>query len=127
MRMFGGDGIGADFDLLDGVDVEIVGLLDFQNAVDGGMQVAAARIGLEVAARDGERRSRLAGLARQLELAIGRRVGGEEAILGLEHVDRAGHAALRQQHGEQSFPRRVARVQAFDFASAVQEREQAGG
>ncbi len=71
MGMLGRDGVGADVDLLDVVAGDIVLPAQGENAVDGGMQVTAAGMGLEIALRDRERRAELAGLARQLQLAIG--------------------------------------------------------
>ena len=107
-----------------GVDLLVVH--QAEQRLDGGLDVAAARIRLDVAVRDAERR---VGRQRDGPRLVGtaEREGLHEAVARLDHVRRALHAKLGQQRGLDAFARGVARVQSLDVGAAVDEREQAGG
>ena len=126
MRVLGGDPVGLDVDVADLARVDLLVVHQAEQRFDGGLDVAAARIGLDVAVGDAERRVRRqcdrAGLVGAAECE-----GLHEAVARLDHVGRALHAELGQQRGLDAFARGVAGVQALDVGAAVHEGEQAGG
>ena len=125
LGVLGGDAIGGDVDALHllGRDALIVEQAD--QRLDRGLDVPAARIGLDVAVGDAERHG-----GRQYDgtgfIGAAERESLHEAVARLDHIGRAFDPLLRQQRGLQAFARGVAGVQALDVGAAVDEREQSG-
>ena len=126
VRVLGGDAIGLDIDVLDLALVDLLVVHQAEQRLDGGLDVAAAGVRLDVAVGDAERR---VGRQRNSARLVGaaERKGLHEAVARLDHVGRALHAELGEQRRLDAFARGVARVQALDVGAAVDEGEQAGG
>src|SRR5256886_16957157 len=90
--------------------------------LDRRLDVPAARIGLDVAIGDAERRRQ-----RDHACLVGARKGLHEAVARFEHAGWAFDALVREQRGLQALAPGVARVQPLDVAAAVDEGEQPAG
>ena len=126
VRVLGGDAIGLDIDVPDLALLDLLVVHQAEQRLDGGLDVAAAGIRLDVAVGDAERRI---GRQRNGPRLVGtaEREGLHEAVARLDHVGRAVHAKLGEQRGLDAFARGVAGVQALDVGAAIDEGEQAGG
>ena len=125
LGVLGGDAIGGDVDALHLVGRDALVVEQADQRLDRGLDVAAARIGLDVAVGDAERHGRRQhDSARLVGAAEGESL--HEAVARLDHIGRAFDPLLRQQRGLQAFARGVAGVQALDVGAAVDEREQSG-
>ena len=106
--MLGGDAIGLDRDVLDLLGRDLLVVEEADQRLDRGLDVAAARVGLDVAIGDAERHAGGSTIARAL---LGRleREGLHEAVARLDHAGRAFDALLGEQRRLQSFARRRGR------------------